>query len=530
MAAEDPERHELLEEVRALRRELAETHPQAASGRVRYQSVVDNVVDGIITIDEHGTIESFNPAAARIFGYDSSEVIGKPVQVLMPEPQASEHDGHVQRYLETGQRHIIGIGREVRGRRKDGHEFPMDLSVGEFVEDGLRKFTGVVRDITERKQLELQLLQAQKMESVGQLAGGVAHDFNNQLGILLFDVDMLLARIEEPTFRDDLNKIRKTVLRAADLTRQLLVFSRRQRMEPQPVDVNHHVAELRKMMGRLLGANVDVVLQLADEVCIVNADPGNLDQVLINLSVNARDAMPEGGTLTIETRIVQIEEEDTSRGGEPGSYCLLAVHDSGQGMEQEIRERVFEPFFTTKASGKGTGLGLSVVYGIVEAHGGWLKVHSTPGEGSCFEIYLPTGDGVATTSVPHEEEEEDAVGQGESVLLVEDDPDLRSRMEQVLGGSGYRVTPCGDLASARRSHATQRFDLLVTDLMLPDGHGSELAFELMERSPGMRSIVVTGHTDGNVDWDEARRRGCPVLHKPLGMTELLEQVRLQLDG
>ena len=256
LAAEDPERHELLEEVRALRRELAETHPQAASGRVRYQSVVDNVVDGIITIDEHGTIESFNPAAARIFGYDSSEVIGKPVQVLMPEPQASEHDGHVQRYLETGQRHIIGIGREVRGRRKDGHEFPMDLSVGEFVEDGLRKFTGVVRDITERKQLELQLLQAQKMESVGQLAGGVAHDFNNQLGILLFDVDMLLARIEEPTFRDDLNKIRKTVLRAADLTRQLLVFSRRQRMEPQPVDVNHHVAELRKMMGRLLGANV----------------------------------------------------------------------------------------------------------------------------------------------------------------------------------------------------------------------------------------------------------------------------------
>ncbi|MBT4099375.1 MAG: PAS domain S-box protein [Gemmatimonadetes bacterium] len=527
---DEPERHELLEEVRALRRELAETHPASAEGKVRFQSVVDNVIDGIITIDEEGIIESFNPAAARIFGYDSSEVIGKPVQVLMPEPYATEHDGYMHSYKETGHRRIIGIGREVRGRRKDGHEFPMDLSVGEFREDGVRKFTGVVRDVTERKHLELQLLQAQKMESVGQLAGGVAHDFNNQLGILLFDVDLLLARVEEVSIREDLKKIRKTVLRAADLTRQLLVFSRRQRMEPQPVDLNHHVGELRKMMGRLLGENIDVVLQLDDQVCIVSADPGNLDQVLINLCVNARDAMPDGGVLTIETRHVVVTQGDKAQGGEPGSYCLLAVHDSGHGMEQDVQERVFEPFFTTKEAGKGTGLGLSVVYGIVEAHGGWLKVDSTPDEGSCFEIYLPTGEGIAAAGKPSEADEEEAGGQGEYVLLVEDDPELRIRMEQVLSGAGYRVTACGDLSGARREHGGARFDLLVSDLVLPDGRGTDLAFELMERSPGMRSIIVTGHTDDSIDWEEARRRSIPILHKPLGMSELLEQARLQLDS
>ncbi|MBT6145361.1 MAG: PAS domain S-box protein, partial [Gemmatimonadetes bacterium] len=473
MASDEKERAELLEEVRALRRELAGTHStEPSDGKVRYQSVVDNVIDGIITIDERGHIESFNPAAAKMFGYDSSEAIGKPVHILMPEPYASQHNDYLERYLETGQRHVIGIGREVRGRRKDGHEFPMELSVGEFVEAGHRKFTGVVRDITDRKQLELQLLQAQKMESVGQLAGGVAHDFNNQLGILLFDVDMLLARVDETSLRDDLKKIRKTVLRAADLTRQLLVFSRRQRMEPQPVDLNHHVGELRKMMGRLLGANIDVVLQLADQMCIVDADPGNLDQVLINLCVNARDAMPEGGVLTIETRTILITDQDTDRRGKPGPYCLLAVHDSGVGMDVEIQDRVFEPFFTTKESGKGTGLGLSVVYGIVEAHGGWLKVHSTPGKGSCFEIYLPSGEGTQVSSTAKVEEEEETTGQGELVLLVEDDAELRDRMEQVLSGSGYRVTSCGDLTSARRAHASARFDLLVSDLLLPDGRGT----------------------------------------------------------
>ena len=520
----------MLEEVRALRRELAESHKQyPTDGKVRYQSVVDNVIDGIITIDESGRIESFNPAAARIFGYESGEVVGQPVQVLMPEPYKSQHDEYLHRYLKTGHRRVIGIGREVRGRRKNGHEFPMELSVGEFVEDGHRKFTGVVRDMTERKQLELQLLQAQKMESVGQLAGGIAHDFNNQLGILLFDADMLLARVDESSIREDLKKIRKTILRAADLTRQLLVFSRRQRMEPQPVDLNHHVGELRKMMGRLLGEHIDVVLQLADQMCIVNADPGNLDQVLINLSVNARDAMPEGGVLTIETRNVFIADDNSERRGEPGPYCLLAVHDSGTGMNSEIREKVFEPFFTTKESGKGTGLGLSVVYGIVEAHGGWLEVHSTPGEGSCFEIYLPGSKGSTAAHTPQEPGEEETAGQGEAVLLVEDDAELRDRMEQVLSGSGYRVTSCGDLTSARRAHATARFDLLVSDLVLPDGRGTDLAYDLLDLSPGMRAIIVTGHTDGRIDWDEARRRGCPVLHKPLGMSELLEQVRLQLD-
>ena len=534
---------ELLKEVRALRHELAQRRGEDVRGdevlgdgamedNTRYRSVVDNVVDGIITIDERGRIEFFNPAASRIFGYAPSEVIGKNISLLMPSPYHEEHDGYLESYQRTGKAKIIGIGREVTGRRQDGSQFPMDLSVGEFVEDGRRRFTGVVRDITQRKQLEEQLLQAQKMESVGQLAGGVAHDFNNQLGIILFDVDMLLGNVEEPAIREDLLKVRKTVLRAADLTRQLLVFSRRQRMKQQALDLNEHLHELRKMMARLLGEDVEIRLELADAQCTIEADPGNLDQVLINLCVNARDAMPDGGILRIATENVLVSEEDCRRTGRgaPGHFCRLSVADDGNGMDEAVRARIFEPFFTTKETGKGTGLGLAVVYGIIEGHGGWITADSDPGHGARFQIYLPR-HGAAPVEVAEDDRPEDgATGHGERILLIEDDPELRDRMTRILTKTHYEVIPCQDLATATREYRRGAFDLILSDVVLPDGRGPDFCFPLLDAEPGLRLIILTGHTDGRVDWDKVRLRGCPVLRKPIGVADLLEHVQAQLES
>jgi PAS domain S-box-containing protein len=387
MRDQDKTKAQLLGELAALRAELETLRAAEAGTRSedRYRSVVDNVVDGIITIDARGLIRSFNPAAERIFGYQAAEMVGRNVAMLMPEPYRGQHDGFIANYLKTGDARIIGIGREVVGQRRDGSVFPLELAVGEFRLDGERMFTGIVRDISQRKELEAQLLQAQKMESVGQLAGGIAHDFNNQLGIILFDLDLLIAQTEGNTaLLHDLGKIRRVVLRAAELTRKLLLFSRRQRMEFRPLNLNQQVREMERMLARLLGTQIQIHLQLTEGLWAIQADPGALDQMLINLALNARDAMPEGGALYLETRNVPTPPPASPY---PGPLACLAVRDTGTGMEEKVRRRIFEPFFTTKD--QGTGLGLAMVYGIVQSHRGWIAVDSSPGRGTRFEIFLP---------------------------------------------------------------------------------------------------------------------------------------------
>ncbi|MFH1568895.1 MAG: PAS domain S-box protein [Gemmatimonadota bacterium] len=660
MSGQEPSRQELLAQVEQLRdqlRELREDHRAE-----QYRSVVDNVIDGIITIDESGTIQSFNPAAERLFGYPASEIVGRNVSLLMEEPHRSGHDGYLARYRRTGVPRVIGIGREAIGRRRDGTTFPIDLSVGEFVADGRRMYTGVVRDISsrvqaaadlrqseerfrslfqtvgsviillspearilewngeaerligwrreevlgkdylrmciaeadreavgaairrvlrglparghenpvvtrdgsarvlvwnadrlvtadgapvgviacgqdisERKHLEAQLLQAQKMESIGQLAGGIAHDFNNQLGIILFDVDMLLAGAETGSaLREDLQKIRKVVLRSADLTRQLLVFSRRQKIQLQPVQLNQHIRELQRMLGRILGEGVTLDLSLCEGHCVTNADPGNIDQVIINLCINARDAMTEGGAVAIETRIVLIGEDyarQVSR-ARPGRYCRLVVADTGDGMEEAVVARIFEPFFTTKETGKGTGLGLAVVYGIVEAHKGWIVVHSRPGEGSRFEIYLPSlePEAGATADAAEAGPGQHWPGRGERLLIVEDEPELRERTERLLRRHGYDVTASGSAAEARAAYeGGGPFDLVLSDLVLPDGRGSELVAELVGRQPSLAVLVVTGYPDELAQWERADGDSHAVLQKPFAVTDLLRSLREVLD-
>jgi PAS domain S-box-containing protein len=386
---------QLLGEVSVLRRQLDEQRRLVAELQVRvgrYRSVVDNVVDGIITVDEQGTLVSLNPAAEQIFGYPAGQARGQHYTILLAESHPGGHDEYLRAYLRTGDHAATAAGREGMGRRRDGTTFPIDLAINEVRLGDRRLFTGIVRDITERKRLEGQLLQAQKMESIGQFAGGIAHDFNNQLGIILFDLDMLIASVgEESALREDLGKIRRVAVRAADLTRKLLLFSRRQQMELVPLNLNQQIREMQRMLGRLLSEDITVELRLAEALWTINADPTAIDQILINLSVNARDAMPRGGVLSLETRNVLVDAELCRQHAQarPGRSACLAVRDTGTGMTEEVRRRIFEPFFTTKEAGKGTGLGLAVVYGLVQAHEGWIAVDSAPGRGSTFSIFLP---------------------------------------------------------------------------------------------------------------------------------------------
>lgn len=530
MQDERKNKKQLIEELRGLRLQL-----QQCEDSRRYQSALENVVDGIITIDEHGRIESFNRAAETIFGYAANEVIGSNVSILMPSPYTDEHDRYIANYLNTGHAKIIGIGREVTGKRKDGTTFPLDLAVSQFQLGKRRMFTGIVRDITERKQLEAQLVQSQKMESVGQLAGGIAHDFNNQLGIMLFDVDMMLAAHEEENLREDLLKIRKVVLRAANLTRQLLLFSRRQQIERQILNLNGQVNELQKMLDRLLGEHITIQMDLGDNLWTINADPGNIDQVILNLSINSRDAMPEGGSLRLITANVEIDAEHCRHHSQarPGRFVRLQICDTGSGMDESVRQRIFEPFFTTKDVDKGTGLGLSVVYGIIEAHEGWIELVSEAGQGSTFSLYFPV-HGEATDARQRELApilHARARARGERVLLLEDEPDLRDRSLRVLRDQGYEVFACATLRDARALFRREdgRFDLLLSDVFLPDGRGSEWLLELRREHADLPMLLVTGYMDEKTDWAQVRSAQIPVLQKPLAVTDLLDQVKNALS-
>ncbi|NKB70646.1 MAG: PAS domain S-box protein [Candidatus Latescibacteria bacterium] len=498
------------------------------------RSVVNNVIDGIITIDEEGRINSFNQAAEEIFGYLESDLLGQNVRLLMPQPYRQEHDGYLAQYRQTGAKKIIGHGRQVMGQRKDGEVFPIDLAVCEFWTKDKRYFTGIIRDITGRKLLEDQLLQAQKMESVGRLAGSIAHDFNNQLGIILFDVDMMLDLLtEQDPLYEDLLKIRKVILRSAGLTRQLLLFSRRQPMEMQPLVLNHQIGELQRMLDRLLGEAITVEIDLPPNLATVRADGGNLDQLMINLAINARDAMPEGGTLAIQTRNVEIDATYCKGHSQarPGPFVRLSITDSGTGMDEATAKQIFEPFFTTKEVGKGTGLGLSVVYGIVQAHEGWITVSSQPDQGTTFEIYLPAlvtaGDRDAFASPQRDAAQ--LTGNKERVLLAEDEDELRERLEKLLVKQGYLVTACGTATQVREAFAARQsnFDLFISDAVLPDGRGPELITEFLAAEPAMPALLITGYVE---DWEsQLEKLKLPILQKPFAVAVLLEKVK-QLLG
>jgi len=393
---------------------------------------------------------------------------------------------------------------------------------------------GAWLDITERKQLEEQFHQAQKMEAVGRLAGGVAHDFNNLLTAILGSADLVLDSLKAGVpEREEVEEIRKAAVRAADLTRQLLAFSRQQVIAPTVLNPNDVVANLDKLLRRLLGEDVELRAVLASDLQTVKADPSQLEQVLLNLAVNARDAMPNGGKLTIETQNVELDQE-YARGhlsAQPGPYVMLAVSDTGVGMDAATQARIFEPFFTTKEKGKGTGLGLATVYGIVKQSGGWIWVYSEPGHGTTFKVYLPRVGEAAAPAAPSLTPPASLRG-SETILVVEDDEMIRNLVQKVMRANGYTVLVAANGGDAERVSGQHEgpIHLLMTDVVLPGLNGREVARRVVAARAGIRVLYLSGYTDDAIVHHGVLESGVEFLQKPFTPAVLGRKVREVLDS
>ena len=496
------------------------------------RSVLDSVDDAILTVDASGTVTSVNQSTERLFDYIESELIGINIHVLVPDLNGERHDRRVVDYMRTKSTRSMGVGRDVEGRRKDGTCFPAELVITEFLRDGHREFTWVLRDITARRQLEEQFRQAQKMEAVGRLAGGVAHDFNNLLTVINGYSELILTGlpVADP-MQGPLTAIHDAGDRAARLTKQLLALSRKSMVEPRLVDLNELVAESANLFRRLIGEDI-ALLVLADPKPVrVVLDPGQLEQVLMNLVVNARDAMPAGGRLTIETRAVVIADSETGALTElsPGRYAALRVTDTGCGINADFQDKIFEPFFTTKGVGKGTGLGLAVVHGVVQQSGGSITVESSEGTGATFRILLPAADEAANEAVATESH---ASLQGrETVLVVEDEEAVRTLVRFTLEEQGYHVLTASaglDALDLIRLYPSQ-VDLLVTDMIMPGISGRELAEEARKARPGLRVVYMSGYTDDALSRYGLQGTSDQFIQKPFTPLGLVRKIRTVLD-
>jgi len=464
----------------------------------RLSSIIATAPDAIITIDGRGTIQSFSIAAEKMFGYEAGEVIGRNIKMLMPNPYRDRHDGFLARYRRTGEKRIIGTGREVEAQKKDGSVFPMELAVGEVKVGGTRIFTGFIRDLSARARMEAELRQAQKMEAVGQLTGGVAHDFNNLLTVIMGNLEMLGDRVVSAAERELVGEAQEAAELGAQLAGRLLAFGRRQALSPKPIQLSALVKDMVVLLYRSLGETVRIETRLAQDLPLTLADPGQVENALLNLAINARDAMPQGGLLTIETATVELGVEDAVYTEiHPGRYVMLAVIDTGIGMPPEVAERAFEPFFTTKQAGLGSGLGLSMVYGFVRQSGGAVRLESAPGRGTTVRMFLP----VAPDEIPATDERggetSQSVGGGETILVVEDDARVRRVSVRHLEALGYKVIAVEDgPAALALLDAGTPVDLLFTDVVMPGGmSGLDLAHEARARRPELPILVTSGYTD-----------------------------------
>jgi signal transduction histidine kinase len=419
---------------------------------------------------------------------------------------------------------------ETRHRRKDGTTFPVEVSARRIAVEGLEFRQAIIRDTTERSKLQEQLQQSQKMESIGRLAGGVAHDFNNILTVITGYTSFVLEALrDDDPLRGPINEIQGAGQRAASLTHQLLAFSRKQVIDPKLINLNDTILDVCKMLQRLVGEDIDVVSTLDPNVGRILADPNQIQQVLMNLAANARDAMPNGGTLMIETHNVEIGEAYVAAhaGTAAGPYVLLTVTDTGLGMDDAVRRQIFEPFFTTKPQGQGTGLGLAMVYGTVKQSGGWIWVYSEPGRGTTFKIYLPRSSGEGESDAnPPVQVAVDLRG-SETLLIVEDQHDVRRLAVQILERRGYRVlqaaTPSEALQLCQSTY--ERIDLLITDVVMPGMNGRDLAVQLLAQRPSVKVLYMSGYTENIIGHQGILDRGVAYISKPFTPVALAEKVR-----
>lgn len=498
----------------------------------RMYKLAEMAVDAIIMLDENGAVTFCNTATERMFGFPADQIIGKVFyRQFIPERLRDAFAQGFTGFREYGKGPLIGAPTEVTGLRNEGTEFPVELSVSAVRLKGIWHAIGIMRDITERKNLEIQLLQAQKMETVGLLAGGVAHDINNILNVVVGYGSLTEMKMQDnDPLRDHLRQILAAADRGANLTRSLLNFSRKHLISPRATDVNDIIRNIDKFLTMLIGEKVRLETACEEKILRVSADSGQLEQVLANLATNARHAMPNGGTLSITSEAFVIDPEfiKTHGFGEPGDYALISVTDTGLGMDKETAGRIFEPFFTTKTLGEGTGLGLSIAYSLIRQHNGFIDVASEPEKGTTFRIYLP---------LTHEEQtpEEQAVvappRKGtETILLAEDDEAVRSLTEQVLTGLGYRVIPAVDGNDAVRKYLAHKdtIQMLLFDMVMPNRNGKEAYDEIKKVSPWVPILFMSGYTADIIE-AKALDDGTEIISKPYSPTDLASKVRTIID-
>lgn len=501
------------------------------------RAVLTTAVDGVILIDERGIVKMFNPACAKLFGYVAEEVIGQNIKMLMPKQYRDEHDTYIGNYHRTHEAKIIGIGREVVGQRKDGSTFPMNLSVGEAKQADGSVFVGIIHDLSDRKRTEAQLVQAQKMEAVGQLSGGIAHDFNNLLTVIIGNAQLLHDRLAP---RPDLQRLADMIDaaggRGAELTQRLLAFSRRQTLQPIGIDCNKLITSMNQILQRTLREDIHIHTVLDNDLIDAYADPAQLESAILNLAINARDAMSVGGNLTINTALMPLDEEYCQRNPEvrPGKYVMVAVTDDGCGMDSKTLARVFEPFFTTKDVGKGTGLGLSMVYGFIKQSNGHVSIYSEVGLGTTVRLYLPTStaDRPAEPGTQADYTPATTSGTNEMILVAEDDPFVRTYAVDCLRGLGYQVVSAADGHEALlRLSEGPNIKLLFTDIVMPGGlSGWELAEHALKARPDLKLLFTSGYA---LETLVARGRVSPewaILNKPYRKEDLARRLRSVLDA
>jgi PAS domain S-box-containing protein len=523
--------------VIAVAQDVTERHQAEEALRereARLSSIIATAPDAIVTIDERGTIQSFSVAAERLFGYDAGEVIGRNIKLLMPTPYRENHDGYLARYRRTGEKHIIGTGREVAAQRKDGTVFPMELAVGEVKVGTTRIFTGFVRDLSARVRIEAELRQAQKMEAIGQLTGGLAHDFNNLLTVIIGNLEMLERRVATPSERELVGEAQEAAELGAKLSSRLLAFGRRQALSPKAIQLSALVEGMTDLLRRTLGETVRIETVLEPGLPLTMADPGQVENALLNLAINARDAMSKGGRLTIETGTIFLDAEDAIYSAIlPGNYLTLAVTDTGTGMAPEVVERAFEPFFTTKEVGVGSGLGLSMVYGFVRQSGGSVRLESEVGRGTTVRIFLPVAvadTGSGASEVPRGEASKSHRGK-ETLLVVEDDARVRRVSVRRLRELGYTVIEVESGPAALEVLDLEApVDLLFTDVVMPGGMtGLELARVARERRPGLPILFTSGYADPEAVERDFPSSNAGWLPKPYPMKDLEAKLRELLD-
>jgi len=519
----------------------------------RFLGLLEAAPDAMVCVADDGRIAQVNAQAERLFGYHREELVGQQVEVLVPDLMRGVHRGHRAGYVADPRPRPMGTGLELAGRRRDGSTFPAEISLSAIDTGEGIVVTAAVRDVSERQaiqaererlrthaergRMERQLQQSQRLESLGQLAGGVAHDFNNLLGVISSYAAFVAEEAERQgpgeawaAVRADIEQVLRAADRAAGLTHQLLSFARREVVQPRVLNLNETVASVEQLLRRTLGEHVELMTVLPGDLCLVLADPGQIEQVLVNLAVNARDAMPGGGKLTIETANTEVDEAYAADRAEPapGHYVAVKVSDTGTGMPAEVIDRAFEPFYSTKPKGEGSGLGLATVYGIMTQAGGSTRIYSEPGIGTTVSLLLPVTD--QAPSARRQPLPRPVPGRGEVVLVVEDEAALREVTRRILARNGYQVLVAsnGYQAINLATASTQRLDVLLTDVVMPGMQGREVAERIHGLRPEVRVLYMSGYTHGLLGVQGVLEPGVHLIEKPFSETSLLVKLHVVL--